>query len=173
MGFLKRDKWVAQRYVMREKFFDIGDDFWVENDQGERVFKVNGKAIKIRDQFVLENASGRELYQIEERKLFRDKLAIERDGNTVARVKKALVSPFSEKYHVDIEDGEDLTVKGDIIGHEYEIEGDGKVAEISKKWFKMRDTYGIEIADGVDHALIIAIAVCVEKLAEGDEEVRD
>jgi len=34
----------------------------------------------------------------------------------------------------------------------------------------MRDTYGIEIADGIDHGLVIAIAVCVEKLAgEGEK----
>lgn len=174
MGLLNRDEWVGSRYQMREKLLDIGDDFWIENDQGEKVFKVNGKALKIRDTLVIENASGRELLQVEERKLFRDKLAIERDGDTIATVKKALVSPFSEKYKIDTDSHGEMTAKGDIIGHEFEIEGDdGKVAEISKKWFKMRDTYGIAVAKKQDDALILAICVCVERMASGDEDQRD
>jgi uncharacterized protein YxjI len=175
MGFLNRDKWVASRYRMREKLLDIGDDFWIENDQGEKVFKVDGKALSMRDALVIENASGRELYRVEERKLsMRDKMAIERDGDTVATVKKAMLSPFGDKFKVDLKDGGDLTAKGDILDHEFEIERDGdKVAEISKKRFKLRDTYAIEVASKQDDALIIAIAVCVEQMAHGGEDERD
>ena len=32
---------------------------WIENDDGDRVFKVDGKALRVRDTFVLEDASGR------------------------------------------------------------------------------------------------------------------
>ena len=46
---------------MREKLLAIGDDFWIENDRGERVYKVNGKALRIRQTFVLENVSGDEV----------------------------------------------------------------------------------------------------------------
>ncbi len=47
-----------------------------------------------------------------------------------------------------IEAGE-LSAKGNIVDHEYEIERDGhKIAEISKRWFRVRDTYGIEIVTG-------------------------
>ena len=57
------------KYRMREKMFAIGDDFWIENEAGERAFKVDGKALRIRDTFVLEDASGGELYKIQEKKL--------------------------------------------------------------------------------------------------------
>jgi uncharacterized protein YxjI len=44
MGFLHRhDEVGGTRYRMREKLFAIGDDFWIETEDGERVFKVNGK----------------------------------------------------------------------------------------------------------------------------------
>ena len=33
---------------MREKLLAIGDDFWIENDRGERAYKVNGKALRVR-----------------------------------------------------------------------------------------------------------------------------
>jgi uncharacterized protein YxjI len=52
-------------------------------------------------------------------------------------------------------DGKNLKAHGNIIDHEYEIEQDGdKVAEVSKKWFRVRDTYGVDIEAGVDPALI-------------------
>ena len=77
----------------------------------------------------------------------RDTMEIERDGKTVATVKKALVSPLRDRFSIDVEGGEDMEAKGNIVDHEYKIERDGdKVAEVSKRWFRVRDTYGIEIA---------------------------
>ena len=154
------------KYRMREKMFAIGDDYWIETDDGERVFKVNGKAFRIRDTLVLEGPGGEELYTIQEKKLsVRDKMEIEREGHTVATVKKALVSPLRDRFSIDVEDAEDMEAKGNIVDHEYKIErGGGKVAEVSKRWFRMRDTYGIEIASGQDDALILAVTVCIDQM---------
>ena len=69
MGLLRRRNDGGSKYRMREKMFAIGDDFWIENDAGERAFKVDGKALRIRDTLVLEDASGAELYTIQEKKL--------------------------------------------------------------------------------------------------------
>jgi uncharacterized protein YxjI len=151
---------------MREKMFSIGDDFWIENADGERVFKVDGKALRIRDTFVLESTSGEELYTIQEKKLsIRDKMDIERGGEKVASIKKALVTPLRDRYSISIENGEDMEAKGNIVDHEFKIErGGDKVAEVSKRWFRIRDTYGIEIAPGQDDALILAITVCIDQM---------
>ena len=155
---------------MREKMFAIGDDFWIETEGGERAFKVNGKALRIRDTLVLESPSGEELFTIQEKKLrVRDTMEIERDGKTVATVKKALVSPLRDRYSIEVEDGDDLEAKGNIVDHEYKIERDGdKVAEVSKRWFRVRDTYGIEIAAGQNDALILAVAVCIDQMGRGE-----
>ena len=154
------------KYQMREKLFAIGDDYWIETDGGERAFKVNGKAVRIRDTFVLETPGGDELFTIQEKKLtVRDKMEIERGGHTVATVKKALVSPLRDRFSIDVEDGEDMEAKGNIVDHEYKIERDGdKVAEVSKRWFRVRDTYGIEIAPDQEDALILAVTVCIDQM---------
>jgi uncharacterized protein YxjI len=154
------------KYQMREKIFAIGDDYWIETDGGERAFKVNGKAARIRDTFVLETPGGDELFTIQEKKLsVRDKMEIERGGHTVATVKKALVSPLRDRFSIDVEDGEDMEAKGNIVDHEYKIERDGdKVAEVSKRWFRVRDTYGIEIAPDQEDALILAVTVCIDQM---------
>jgi uncharacterized protein YxjI len=155
------------KYRMRERMFAIGDDFWIEDDDGERAFKVDGKALRIRDTFVLETRSGEELFKIQEKKLsVRDKMEIERDGKTVATVKKALITPLRDRFSIEVEGGEDMEAKGNIVDHEYKIErGGDKVAEVSKRWFRIRDTYGIEIAPGQEDALILAVTVCIDQMA--------
>jgi uncharacterized protein YxjI len=163
----RRDDGGGTKYRMREKMFSIGDDFWIENDDGERAFKVNGTALRIRDTLVFEDPSGNELFTVQEKKLsIRDRMDIERGGNTVASVKKALITPLRERFAISVDEGEDLEAKGNIVDHEYKIEqGGDKVAEVSKRWFRVRDTYGIEIAPGQDEALILAVAVCIDRMA--------
>jgi uncharacterized protein YxjI len=155
------------KYRMREKVFAIGDDFWIENDAGERAFKVDGKALRIRDTLVLEDASGAELFTVQEKKLhIRDTMEIERDGHTVATVKKALITPLRDRFSIAVEGGDDMEAKGNIVDHEYKIERGGeKVAEVSKRWFRIRDTYGIEIAPGQEDPLILAVTVCIDQMA--------
>ncbi|MGH3507637.1 MAG: LURP-one-related/scramblase family protein [Nocardioidaceae bacterium] len=154
-------------FRMRQRLASIGDDYWIEDEQGQRAFKIDGKAMRIRDTLVLEDAAGRELLKIQERKLrVRDTMEIEgAAGNTVATVKKALISPLRERFDVHVEGGADLEVQGNIVDHEYRItQGRDKVAEVSKKWFRVADTYGVEVAAGQDPALVLAIAAVVDNM---------
>ena len=157
------------KYQMREKLFSIGDDFWIENEAGERAFKVDGKALRVRDTLKLEDASGAELFEVQEKKVrIRDTMEIEHDGRTVATVKKALVTPLRDRFAIAVEDGDDMEAKGNIVDHEYKIERNGDtVAEISKRWFRVRDTYGIEIEPGQPDALLLAVTVCIDQMARG------
>ena len=97
MGLLRGRGGVdGTKYRMREKMFAIGDDFWIENEEGERAFKVDGKALRIRDTLVLQDASGAELYRIQEKKLtIRDKMEIEHGGSTVADDQEGADHPTS------------------------------------------------------------------------------
>jgi uncharacterized protein YxjI len=170
MGLLRHhDEPDGERFVMREKLLAIGDDFWIENDQGKRVYKVNGKAFRLRQTFVLEDASGDELARIQERKLsIRDKIAIQRGGDTAATVHKALVG-IRDRYAIDVEHGTDMKAHGNVVDHEYEIERDGDtVARISKKWFRVRDSYGVDVVAGEDVPLILAITVAIDSLTTRD-----
>jgi len=160
----------AVRYQMREKLLSIGDDSWIENAAGEHVFKVNGKALRVRKTLIFEDLDGNALCKIQERKLrVKDSMEIEgADGDRVAIVKQALLTPLRARFDVKMEDGPDLKVQGNIVDHEYEIEADGtKVAEISKRWFRVRDTYGIEIAPGQNDVVVLAVAVAVDAMADG------
>src|SRR5262245_26957274 len=168
MGLLRNRGPEVTPYTMREKMFAIGDDFWIERD-GERLFKVDGKALRLRKTLVLESPGGEELYKIQEKKLsVRDRMEVERGGQTVATIKKALISPLRERYSIEVEGGEDMEAKGNIVDHEFEIKrGGDKVAEVSKRWLRVRDTYGVEVLPGQDDALILACTVCIDQMSRG------
>ena len=66
---------------------------------------------------------------------------------------------------VKLKDGPDLDVQGNIPDHEYEIKtGRRKVAQVSKKWFRVRDTYGVEVARDQADMLILAITVALDQM---------
>jgi uncharacterized protein YxjI len=158
----------ATRYKMREKLVSIGDDFWIEDENGKKVFKVDGKALRIRKTLKFEDARGNTLAQIQERKLrVKDSMEVEdAQGNRIAMVKKAIISPIRDRFTVKIKDGPDLDVKGNILDHEYTIgEGRNKVAEVSKKWFRIRDSYGVQIDPEQEDIIILAVTVCIDQMA--------
>jgi len=164
---------MTTRYNIRQKMFSIGDDFWIENQDGQRVFKIDGKVLRIRKTLEFEDVNGRKLAQIKERLLtVRDTMVIEdANGRDLAVIKKALISPLRERWSVDVKGGADLDVQGDFLNHEYTIkQGRKQVAEVSKKWLSLTDTYGVEIAQGQNDIVILAIAIAIDMMAhDGDE----
>jgi uncharacterized protein YxjI len=169
MGLLRgrREEQLGPRFRMREKLLSIGDDFWIEDEAGNRAYRVDGKAARLRETILLKDAEGREVAKIQERKLsIRDKMAIERDGETIATVHKALVG-IRDRFAIDVEGGEDLKAHGNIVDHEYEIERDGEtIARVSKKWFRVRDSYGVELRAGEDEGVLLAAVVALEALTD-------
>jgi len=153
-------------YQLREKMFSIGDDYWIETGRGERAFKVDGKALRVRDTLVIDDRAGRALCRIQEKKVrVRDTMDIERDDDTIATVKKAMLTPLRERFSIDVRGGDDLEAKGNIVDHEYTVERHGdEIAEVSKRWFRVRDTYGVEVDPGEDAALVLAVVVCIDRM---------
>ena len=148
----------------------FGDDFWIEDDRGERVFRVDDKVLRARATVIIKDTDGKELYKLQKRLLrARDTMAIERGGDKVATVKKAFVTPVRDRFTVDLEGGGDLDVEGNILDHEYQITRGGvPVANISKRWFRVRDSYGVAVVAGQDDALVLAVTVCIDHLTSHD-----
>jgi len=158
----------AAHYQMRQRLRSVGDDFWIENDRGERVYTVDGKALRVRQTLLFEDAAGNELCQIQERTArVRDRMEIEGPGGErLAVVTKAMLTPLRERGAVAVADGPDLEVQGNLLDHEYTIgEGRDQVAEVSKQWFRVADTYGVEVAPGQNAVLLLAVTVALDSMA--------
>ena len=158
---------LPNRYKITQKLLSIGDDFWIENQDGQKVFKVDGKTLRIRKTLAFEDADGNKLCQIKERLLsVRDTMVIEDPhGRDIAVIKKALIAPLRDRWTVNIRNGPDLSVVGNILDREYTIKQKGKkVAEVSRKWFRITDTYGVELAEGQEDIIILAVAVAIDMM---------
>jgi uncharacterized protein YxjI len=158
-------------YRMRQKLVSIGDDYWIEDGDGRRAYKVDGKALRIRETLNFDDASGGTLLRIQQRMLrVRDTMEIEDPGGrTVARVKQAMITPLRDRMTVEIPGGEDLHVQGNLLEHEYKIEADGRpVAEVSKRWFRVADTYGVEIQPDQNDVLVLAVTTVIDQMTSPD-----
>src|SRR6266498_3447715 len=164
---------MSTRYKIRQKMLSIGDDFWIENGEGERVYKVDGKALRLRKTLIFEDIKGNKLAKIQERLLpIKETMVVEdADGNQLAVIKKGLIAALGDHWSVNVRSGPDLDVQGNILDHEYSImERRRKIAEVSKKWFSLTDTYAVEIADGENDILILALAIAIDMMSHGDDE---
>jgi uncharacterized protein YxjI len=161
------------RYQVRERLFSITDDFWVTDEAGNRVFLVDGKALRLRETFELRDASGAVLATIRKKFItLTDAMEITRDGELVATVHKAVISPLHHRSVIDIPGRERLEAVGNLIDKDFEIRDGGYVvAQISRAWFRVRDTYGVDVAPGENDALFICIAICLDRI-HNDEERR-
>ncbi|MBW8485651.1 LURP-one-related/scramblase family protein [Actinomadura parmotrematis] len=160
------------KFKVRDRVFGIGDDYWIEDEAGRRAFLVDGKALRLRQTFELKAADGSVAAVVKKKVLSLHKaMAVERDGEPLATVRKKHLSVLRDRFKVELADGAEWSVKGDIIDKEYEVDGpDGPVAAISRKWFRIRDTYAVEVADGYDVPLVLAVAVAVDALNEEKDE---
>jgi uncharacterized protein YxjI len=163
----------GMRYLVREKIFSIGADFWVTDEQGNQVFFVDGQALALRQTFELQDTSGAIVATIR-KKLWswRDTMEIERDGGVIATVQPAVFSPLQHRSDILLANGSQMEAVGNFLEKEFEIRSGGTVvAQVSRSWFAMRDTYAVDVPAGQDVALMIAIAVSLDRI-EHDQERR-
>lgn len=155
------------RYRMVERLAAIGDDFFIQTDGGQRAYKVDGKALRLRDTLKFEDMRGNALCEIQGRAArVRETLEITGSrGEHLATVRKKLITPVRERFTVDLAGGPTLEVQGNVVSHEFHIDSPaGRIAEVSKRWFRVRDSYGVEIAPGQNDVLILAAVVGIDQM---------
>ncbi|MFK3729809.1 LURP-one-related/scramblase family protein [Streptomyces sp. NPDC088090] len=160
------------KYLVRDKIFAIGDDYWIEDEDGRHAFLVDGKALRLRDTLELKDPDGRVLVTLREKLLsLRDTMTVERDERPLATVRRKRLSLLRNHYRVTLVDGTELDVSGRILDREFAVEYDGELlAHVSRHWLRVRDTYAVDVVrEDADAALLIAVAVCVIRMAERED----
>ncbi|MEV5432895.1 LURP-one-related family protein [Streptomyces sp. NPDC052701] len=164
------------RFLVYDRLLGIGDDYWIEDDRGNKVFLVDGKALRLRDTWELKDTRGRVLIDIHQKMLaLRDTMVIHRGDEPLATIRRKRLSLLRNHYLVSLADGTGLDVSGKVLDREFAIEYDGELlAVVSRRWLTLRDTYGIDVVrDDADPALLVAVAVCVIHLAEKERGEED
>lgn len=152
------------RYVIREKFFHLGQDSEITDEQGRTVLQVDGKVLTLHNTLVLRDLAGNEVATVRRHLIsLRPTYTISRQGQEVGEVRKKLISPFIDRYTIDVPGPNDLFIKGSLLEHEYTIsQNDHVVATVSKRWIALTDTYGVDIAPGQDDVLILASILAID-----------
>ncbi len=161
------------RYIIREKFFHLGEDSQITDESGQPVYEVDGKVLSLHNTLVMRDMRGQEVATVKRELIaLTPTYTIERPGQGAAQVRKHLINLLGDRYTIDIPGPNDLELQGDLLDHEYEVTREGAVAaRVSKRWIALTDTYGVETAPGEDVALILASVLALD-LAE-DRERRD
>jgi len=158
------------RYIIRERFFRLGEDSDITDEGGRSVLHVDGKVLTLHDTLIVRDLQGTEVARVQRQLIsLRPTYHITRQGQELAEVRKKLISPFVDRYTIDIPGPDDLNVTGSLLEHEYAIEkGNRVVATVSKRWISLTETYGVEIVPGEDDLVILASVLAID-LAEDRE----
>jgi len=159
-------------YLMKQKLFSWGDDFTIKDDSGQDHFFVDGKAFSLGNQFSFQDMAGNELAFIRQKLLsWGPTYEISKGDQLLATVTKKLFTFFKYTFIVDVPGPNDLQAQGDFLDHQYVFTRNGsQVAEVSKQWFTLGDTYGVQISQGEDDVLILASTVVIDMACHGDSK---
>lgn len=162
------------RYVIREKLFRLGEDSVITDEQGQVVFQVDGKILTLHNTLVMRDQAGNEVATVRRHLIsLRPTYSISRQGQELAEVRKKLISPFIDRYTIDVPGPDDLHVTGSLLEHEYTLsQNDQVIATVSKRWIALTDTYGVDIASGQDDVLILASILAID-VAQDRERVEE
>jgi uncharacterized protein YxjI len=160
------------RYVLKQKFWSWGDDFRIQDADGQDVFFVDGRAFSWGDKLSFQDMQRNELAFIRQKLLaWGPTYEIEVHDRLVAVVKKKLFTLLRCKFTVDVPGPDDLEAQGSFLDHEYSFERQGReVAQVSKRWFSWTDTYGVDIVSSEDDVLILATAVVIDMVCHQESK---
>jgi len=159
------------RYVIKEKFWAWGDDFYIQDLHQNDIFFVDGAAFSWGDKLSLQDMDGNELAFISQKLLtWTPKYEIYRNGNLFAEVIKEF-SWFNKEFTLDVPGPNDYSIQGAFWRHDYQFSRGGRnVAVVSKARWAWTDTYGIEIVDGEDDVSILCAAIVIDQVLHDEKQ---
>jgi uncharacterized protein YxjI len=159
------------RFHIRERAWTLTEAFVVRDDAGNAVFEVRGKFFHIGDDLVIfDRYSGQELARIKQRVLsLMPHYEIYRNGQPWASMHEQF-RLFGEGFKIETGNGT-LHVNGDIWRWNFSVTDDygNLLAQIGRQFSIFRDSYAVDVAQGVDAPFTIALAIVIDMVREHHE----
>ncbi|PFG44255.1 uncharacterized protein YxjI [Isoptericola jiangsuensis] len=158
------------RHVVKSRF-GLGRDFAVlDPTTDEQRWFVDGK-VGVRPRADVQDAAGQVVYQVTGRMLGIPKhMTIARaDGTEVASLRAKVFSPIKDRMTMEVPGGEPWNLTGSFIEKNYAVEAGGRpIVQITQKWVTIRDAYTLDVADGTDVGLALAVVWAIDRWVERD-----
>lgn len=152
------------RFIVTQKLFSFADYFVIHDENQRPVYKVEGRLFSFGNKLSIYDMGGTEQIYIEQ-KLFKflPEYHLFRQGQKLAVIKKEFTF-MKPRFNIQGQSGAYI-VEGDFFNYNFSVKKDRQiVATVSKKFFAMRDTYGIDIADGEDVEFLLAVCIIIDQV---------
>jgi len=159
------------KYIVKQKIFSLTDSFNIKDEYENNMFYVKKQLLSFGNKLRIFDLSGNELCYIEQ-KVFRfmPEYNIYIAGELTATVKKKFAL-FRNDFEITSPLGDMYKIEGNFWAHEFTIlKGDIPVATISKKFFSLSDTYGVDIDDNEDQVTILALAIVIDMVCHDEND---
>jgi uncharacterized protein YxjI len=152
------------RYAVRERFFSLsGNDNDITDEGGTARYKVDGNSFSARSEMIVNDAEGKEVANIH-RKLVSllTQYEAEIGGQGTAIIKKQMTA-VKPKWTINVPGQEECVLAGDLMARNFTMQrGETEVASVSHKWTVLRNTYGVDVADGENDLLVLCTVLALE-----------
>src|SRR5579883_1228301 len=162
------------KFYIRERAWTIREELIVRDQNGNVAYKVKGKFFHIGDNLLLiDQRSHEEVAHIKQQVIaLTPHYEIYQNGAHWASLHEKLLHIFGERFKITLANGEVLHIDGNIWNWDFTVSNErgDLLAEISKRISLFRDSYAVDIAQGVDVPLMIALAIAIEMIREHQAE---
>ncbi|HYO61809.1 MAG TPA: LURP-one-related family protein [Actinomycetota bacterium] len=161
-------------YVVEQKLTFAKPAFSVTDEAGSEVYRVEGKALRMREQLWIRDLEGREVAFVEQKGALRPSFEITSGGALLATM-----SPRHKLFKLhfvltDARTGAETFARGNLSGYEYDFERNGAVVATVRKKRRWTDRYALGVSDGEDDVVYIGAVLVIDAfLAEAERRRRD
>ena len=151
------------RYTVREKFFRVGEDNDINDEAGNPAFRVDGKALSLRNLMVVNDLQGNEVARVHRKIVsLMPQYEIDLAGAGTAVLHRRL-SVLRPSWSLSVPGQEDMELKGNLVQHDFALRrGSAVVATISRAWVSMTAAYGVDVTPGENDLLVLCSVLALE-----------
>ena len=161
------------RFHLKERAWTLTEDFIIRDDGGNAVLEVRGAFFHIGDDLrMYDRYSGQEVARIRQQLIsITPSYAIYRSGQHWAEVHEQLIQLFGERFKVTGENGMVFHIDGDLWNWNFAItDNNGNLmARVGREFSLFRDSYAVDVAQGVDVPFVVSLALVLEMVKEHHE----
>lgn len=154
------------KLYFKQKVFSLRQRSEIMDEFGNVLFKAVGEFSIGRRMHIYDNMDN-ELAFIQQRLLrLMPRFSVYMGGNHVADIVKNFTL-FSQDYRIE---GLGWSVSGDWLAHDYTIKSGGRyIASIHKRWMSWGDSFEVDIADGEDYVMVLAVIIAIDCVIDNSQ----
>lgn len=152
------------KYLIKQKVFSFSDTYTIYNEKEQPAFLAKFKILSLSNKFYLSTVQGEIIYETDKKIFsFLPEFYIKKYNQLYGTLKKELTF-FKPKFNLVSEYG-NYNLEGDFFHYNFNFYKNGNIiADINKKFFSFRDSYGVDISEEEDHAFILTNVIILDFL---------